>query len=56
VYAAPVTTVDHYKPDLRDTFFQLFEVLEIQKHSLGKGPFESMDEDSARASLEGFSR
>jgi alkylation response protein AidB-like acyl-CoA dehydrogenase len=54
VYAGPVTTVDHYKPDLRDTFFQLFEVLEIQKTSLGKGPFESMDEDSARASLEGF--
>ncbi len=54
MYAPPVTTVDHYKPDLRDTFFQLFEVLEIQKTSLGKGPFESMDEDSARASLEGF--
>ena len=49
-----MTTVDHYKPDLRDTFFQLFEVLEIQKTALGKGPFESMDEDSARASLEGF--
>ena len=49
-----MTTVDHYKPDLRDTFFQLFEVLEIQKTALGKGAFESMDEDSARASLEGF--
>jgi hypothetical protein len=49
-----VTTVDHYKPNLRDIFFQLFEVLEIQKSSLGKGPFSSMDEDTARASLEGF--
>ena len=49
-----MTTVDHYKPNLRDTFFQLFEVLEIQKTSLGKGPFSSMDEDTARASLEGF--
>ena len=48
-----MTTVDHYKPNLRDTFFQLFEVLEIQNTSLGKGPFESMDEDSARAALEG---
>ncbi len=49
-----MTTVDHYKPNLRDTFFQLFEVLEIQSTSLGKGPFASMDEDTARASLEGF--
>ncbi|HEY4175630.1 MAG TPA: acyl-CoA dehydrogenase [Kofleriaceae bacterium] len=49
-----MTTVDHYKPNLRDIFFQLFEVLEIQKSSLGKGPFSSMDEDTARASLEGF--
>jgi alkylation response protein AidB-like acyl-CoA dehydrogenase len=49
-----VTTVDHYKPNLRDTFFQLFEVLEVQRTSLGKAPFEAMDEDAARASLEGF--
>jgi alkylation response protein AidB-like acyl-CoA dehydrogenase len=49
-----VTTVDHYRPNLRDTFFQLFEVLEIQSSALGKPPFESMDEDAARASLEGL--
>ncbi len=49
-----MTTVDHYKPNLRDTFFQLFEVLEIQKGVLGKAPFDSMDEDTARTSLEGF--
>ena len=49
-----MTTVDHYKPNLRDTFFQLFEVLEIQNTSLGKGPYASMDEDTARATLEGF--
>ncbi|HEY0191702.1 MAG TPA: acyl-CoA dehydrogenase [Kofleriaceae bacterium] len=48
-----MTTVDHYKPNLRDTFFQLFEVLEIQKTALGKPPFEAMDEDSARAALAG---
>jgi alkylation response protein AidB-like acyl-CoA dehydrogenase len=47
-----VTTVDHYKPNLRDIFFQLFEVLEIQS-TLGKPPFE-LDEATARASLEGF--
>ena len=49
-----MTTVDHYKPNLRDIFFQLFEVLGIQSSILGKAPFASMDEDTARASLEGF--
>jgi len=49
-----VTTVDHYKPNLRDTFFQLFEVLSIQTTTLGKAPFDSMDEDAARASIEGL--
>ncbi|HWO20797.1 MAG TPA: acyl-CoA dehydrogenase [Kofleriaceae bacterium] len=49
-----MTTVDHYRADLRDTCFQLFEVLEIQKTALGEPPFESMDEATARASLEGF--
>jgi hypothetical protein len=47
-----VTTVNHYRPNLRDTYFQLFEVLEIQATSLGKAPFDAMDEDSARAALE----
>jgi hypothetical protein len=47
-------TVDHYKPNLRDIFFQLFEVLAIQSTALGKPPFETMDEDSVRAALEGL--
>jgi len=49
-----VTTVDHYKPALRDTLFQLFEVLAIQSSTLGKAPFEAMDEDAVRAALEGL--
>jgi len=49
-----VTTVDHYKPNLRDIFFQLFEVLEVQSNVLGKAPFETMDEETARTALEGF--
>ncbi|HSJ99742.1 MAG TPA: acyl-CoA dehydrogenase [Kofleriaceae bacterium] len=49
-----MTTVDHYRPNLRDIFFQLFEVLEIQSSVLGKPPFDAMDEATARASLEGF--
>ncbi len=48
------STKDHYKPNLRDIFFQLFEVLKIQDTSLGKGPFEAMDESTVRATLEGF--
>lgn len=53
-YAGRVTTVDHYRPNLRDTFFQLFEVLEIQSSVLGKSPFESMDEATVREALAGF--
>jgi alkylation response protein AidB-like acyl-CoA dehydrogenase len=49
-----VTTALHYKPNLRDIFFHLFEVLDIQHRVLGKAPFAGMDEDSARAALEGF--
>ncbi|HTL35690.1 MAG TPA: acyl-CoA dehydrogenase family protein, partial [Kofleriaceae bacterium] len=48
------STALHYRPNLRDIFFNLFEVLEIQKTVLGKAPFQSMDEESARAALEGF--
>ena len=49
-----MTTVQHFKPNLRDVFFNLFEVLEIQSTVLGKAPFESMDEHTARAALEGM--
>jgi alkylation response protein AidB-like acyl-CoA dehydrogenase len=49
-----VTTESHYRANLRDALFQLFEVLQIQTATLGKGPFAAMDEDSARASLEGL--
>ena len=49
-----MTTVDHYKPNLRDIHFQLFEVLAIQVAALGKPPFEAMDAESARAALEGI--
>jgi len=49
-----VTTVDHYRANLRDTFFQLFEVLDISARVLGKAPFDAMDEATARAALEGF--
>lgn len=46
-----MSTSNHYKSNLRDTFFNLFEFLDVGKTSLGKGPFSPMDEDTARASL-----
>jgi alkylation response protein AidB-like acyl-CoA dehydrogenase len=44
----------HYKSNLRDIFFNLFEVCEIQKHSFGQGPFQMMDEETARVTLAAF--
>jgi len=43
--------VDHYKSNLRDIFFNLFEVFEVQRTSLGKAPFTGLDEATARESL-----
>ena len=37
----------HYKSNLRDMFFNLFEVNRVQDH-LGTGPYEQMDADSAK--------
>ncbi|MGI9018556.1 MAG: acyl-CoA dehydrogenase [Euzebya sp.] len=37
----------HYKSNLRDVFFNLFEVNRVQDH-LGTGPFELMDGDAAQ--------
>ncbi|HWC80252.1 MAG TPA: acyl-CoA dehydrogenase [Pseudonocardiaceae bacterium] len=40
----------HYKSNLRDLEFNLFEVFNVQDR-LGKGPFEQADEDTARGVL-----
>ncbi|SHE57794.1 acyl-CoA dehydrogenase [Streptoalloteichus hindustanus] len=40
----------HYKSNLRDLEFNLFEVLRVQER-LGTGPFEQADEDTARGVL-----
>jgi len=42
--------VTHYKSNLRDIEFNLFEVLRIQER-LGSGPFAEMDEQTAREIL-----
>ena len=41
----------HYKSNLRDIFFNLFEVLEIQRTVLGQPGFENVDEETMRDSL-----
>ncbi len=41
----------HYKSNLRDTFFNLFEVLDIGRNVLGQGPFAHLDEETVRDSI-----
>ncbi|HYO69052.1 MAG TPA: acyl-CoA dehydrogenase [Archangium sp.] len=45
---------NHYKPNLRDLSFNLFEFLDIGRSSLGKAPFGDFDETAARQTLETF--
>ncbi|MGB1016401.1 MAG: acyl-CoA dehydrogenase, partial [Nannocystaceae bacterium] len=48
-------TVDqHFKSNLRDTFFNLFEVLDLAGTTLGKGPYEALDEETVRAIVNGY--
>lgn len=49
-----MSITDHYKSNVRDIFFNLFEVQDIGSTSLGKGPFTSMDEDSVREAISGM--
>ena len=46
-----MTTSLHYKSNLRDTLFNLFEFLDIGRTALGKPPFEGLDEATARELL-----
>lgn len=41
----------HYKSNLRDVMFNLFEVLDIEKTTLGQGPFANMDAATAKDML-----
>lgn len=47
-----MSTAPHYKPNVRDIQFNLFEFLKIQDTSLGKKPFGDIDEVTARQTLE----
>ncbi len=44
----------HYKSNLRDIRFCLFELFDIGKSSLGKAPFAAMDEATASDALQGL--
>lgn len=48
------TVQQHYKSNLRDIFFNLFEVLEVQHKTLGHGEYSGMDEETARSTLEAY--
>lgn len=47
-----MSTASHYKPNLRDIEFNLFEFLRIQETTLGKKPFGDLDEATARQTLQ----
>jgi alkylation response protein AidB-like acyl-CoA dehydrogenase len=47
---------NHYKSNLRDIFFNMFEANEAQKNVLGKGQYASLDETTARDLLTGLER
>jgi alkylation response protein AidB-like acyl-CoA dehydrogenase len=49
-----MSTANHYRSNLRDIYFNLFEYLKIQDTILGKGPFTLMDEAASRDALVGF--
>lgn len=51
-----MSTVNHYKANRRDIEFNLFEALEIQKTSLGHGPFAAMNEEAARDALKALEK
>lgn len=49
-----MTMTDHYKTNLRDIYFNLFEVFNIQDHVLGKGPHAEQDMSMAKEILKAF--
>jgi len=49
-----MSNVHHYKGNLRDVFFNLYEFWKIQDTILGKAPFETMDKDTTADILSTF--
>jgi alkylation response protein AidB-like acyl-CoA dehydrogenase len=51
-----MSTEAHFKSNLRDIFFNLFEVFDVGRTSCEKGPFTPMDESTAREALKALDR
>ncbi|MES2503946.1 MAG: acyl-CoA dehydrogenase [Myxococcota bacterium] len=49
-----MTMSNHYKSNLRDIFFNLFEVLGVQEKVLGQGVHKDQDEAMVRETLQAF--
>lgn len=47
-----MSTAPHYKPNVRDTLFNLFEFLRVQDMALGQGPFKDLDEATVRQTID----
>ncbi len=47
-----MSTAPHYKHNVRDTMFNLFEFLRVQDTSLGKQPFGDLDEATVRQTID----
>lgn len=56
VSSRAVSTEHHYRSNLRDTFFNLFEFLDTGRSSLGHAPFDALDEQTARESLKAIEK
>jgi alkylation response protein AidB-like acyl-CoA dehydrogenase len=51
-----VAATHHYKSNLRDIYFNLFEFLEVQNSSFKHAPYDHMDEETAREALSGLNK
>jgi hypothetical protein len=51
-----LSVTSHYKSNLRDLEFNLFEVLDIGRRAFGRKSFENMTEDVARDVLRGLEK
>ena len=51
-----MTTINHYKSNVRDVEFNLFELYKIQEKVLGQAPFTSIDQDTCKEVLSNFAR
>lgn len=51
-----MSTLLHYKSNLRDVFFNLFECQRIQETTLGQGLFAHLDQDTVQTSLTHFEK